>query len=289
MAAASAAVLRGSSFSPRSGAFIRPTDRLGRRSGVAPSSCSAPLSEFVSPSELSCCRFGLPPFFSLRLRVSGGAALPFDRPSCSARHSGLVSPSELSCCRFGLPPFFSLRLRVSGGAALSFDCPSCSARHLGLVSPSELSCCRFGLRPFLSGGASIVQQKIPGSGIRTSLCFRPFSAASCSPAPVPLSLAFCHPPFAACPLAFLMSAVFPVVARPNCAPHDCDGGRCASVGYVPLQSRVRSYRSVSNPARRRMSSALRTVPRSQRSTSSRCSRPASRQPPAPARIRSESR
>ena len=96
-------------------------------------------------------------------------------------------------------------------------------------------------------------------------------------------------PFAACPLAVLMSAVFPVVARPNCAPHGCDGGRCASVGYVPLQSRVRSYRSVSNPARRRMSSALRTVPRSQRSTSSRCSRPASRQPPAPARIRSESR
>jgi len=55
MAAASAAVLRDSSFSPRSGAFIRPTDRFGRRSALP---CrSAGVGRPVSPVPVSrLCR-----------------------------------------------------------------------------------------------------------------------------------------------------------------------------------------------------------------------------------------
>lgn len=233
MAAASAAVLRDSSFSPRSGAFIRPTIRFGRFSALP---CrSAGVGRPVSPVPVSrLCRNSV----GRRPRLCSAAPLSF--AGRLFRHF----QTPLSYLAASVP--FRRRIDCSAENSCLWD------PHFTLFSPV------FG---------SLMQRPNP------SLCRSPFVIL----------------PFAACPLAVLMSAVFPVVARPNCAPHGCDGGRCASVGYVPLQSRVRSYRSVSNPARRRMSSALRTVPRSQRSTSSRCSRPTSRQPPAPARIRSESR
>lgn len=146
------------------------------------------------------------------------------------------------------------------------------------------------LRPFLSGGASIVRQKIPGSGIRTSLCFRPFSAASCSARSRPFVVRLLSSsPLPLVRLPFLCLPSFPLSRARTVRRTAATAGEALRSGMFRSSPGMRPYRSVSNPARRRMSSALRTVPRSQRSTSSRCSRPASRQPPAPARIRSESR
>jgi len=104
----------------------------------------------------------------------------------------------------------------------------------------------------------------------------------------------CRSPFVILPLPlvrlpFLCLPSFPLPRTRTVRRTAATAGEALRSGMFRSSPGMRPYRSVSNPARRRMSSALRTVPRSQRSTSSRCSRPASRQPPAPARIRSESR